>query len=719
MESSGKNNTLSLYALQNLLSTIQTIAFERDTEVLCEKVLFEAMKLSKAEGGTLYLTSKDNRFLDFVLINNTELNIFEKKFQTKKLRPSIDLYADSEKKNYQNAYCYAFNKKQILNILDIYHSQEHEFNSSKLFDEINNYQTKSCISVPMMNKLNKVVGVFQLINAKNEKNELIPFSEEVAQILQIFSNFAACSLEKLSVDEHQKDLLVSLSTESDSKRLVERILIEAKSVAKADGGSLYLVNNKKQCLDFSLLINDSLNLYMGGVKGNPLTIRSVPLYNIDTSKNYDNVVSYAFHKKKPVVLDDVYLDSKFDFSGTRRFDTELKYRSKSFLVVPLLNHDNEVIGILQLLNAKDNQGINSIPFDSTAINLVNALSFYAAIVLNNMILVEDLNNLLNAFVKSIAKAIDAKSPHTSAHCQRIPILMELITQAACDDETIFKDFSLNEDQWHEIRVASWLHDCGKLSTPDAILNKATKLHLINDGIETIKTRFSSLKHQISSEFYQRILLDIDNKLTLQNELTAKLSSLDDDCAFVISCNKGREFMEDSKKERIKEISKIQWIDQERESQPLINDTELYNLCIEKGTLTHEERQEINNHMNVTIDMLESLPFPQKLQNIPEYAGGHHEKIDGSGFPKGLKGHELSIPAKMMAIADIYEALTSNERPYKDPMKVSTSLNILKKMVDCNHIDGELFDLFVRSKVWQKYAIRELPPEQLDITEYSY
>jgi HD-GYP domain-containing protein (c-di-GMP phosphodiesterase class II) len=415
-------------------------------------------------------------------------------------------------------------------------------------------------------------------------------------------------------------------------------------------------------------------------------------------------------------VDDAYRNTEFDFSGTRAFDQQTGYHSRSFLAVPLLNHENDVVGVLQLINARDANTNEVMAFSQRTESLVGALASYAAIALTNQILVQELKSLLDAFIRCIAQAIDAKSSHTSAHCQKVPVLMEMIAQAANDDDTVFHDFTLTDDDWYELRVAAWLHDCGKLATPDSVLDKSTKLHLMRDGIDTIHVRFASLRQQKIAAFYQAVLADASQRETLQTALDAELAQLETDRQFIVTANKGGEFMAPEAKVRVQQIATLQWLDADNQLQPMLTKEEIYNLCIERGTLTHEERQVINNHMAVTINMLESLPFPKKLRRVPEYAGGHHEKMDGSGFPRGLKREEMSLPARMMAIADIFEALTSRDRPYKQPMKISTALGILKKMRADQHIDPDLYDLFVRSRIWETYAKNELLPEQLDISD---
>lgn len=723
IKSDGLNNSqLSVDVLSYLLSMAQKVANEIDAEGLCIRLLEEAITLTRADGGTLYLLDKQGELpeLDFVLMRNSKLGISENFFQSESPYPGLQLCYPSGDINNSSIAGESYHSAATVNIEDVYEADAFDISSAKKFDKANNYRTKSGVSVPLINRVQQVIGVFQLINAKDVDGNIIPFSKEYEQVLAVFAKFAASALDKQLLVERQRNLLVELSAEPNTEALVERILRESKAAANADGGTLYLLEGDEQSarLTFSLLLNDSLGVYLGGASGDEVAIRPVPLYEDNGEENFHNVVSSAVHKKQTIVLEDVYTTDEYDFSGTKAFDKEFHYRSQSCLVVPLLNHDKDVIGVLQLLNTKDFVTGEVESFTERTVKLVEALSSYASIALNNLLLVQELKALLDSFIECIAKAIDAKSPHTSSHCQRIPILMEMIAQAACDDEGEFRNFSLNEDEWYEIKVAAWMHDCGKLATPDAVLEKSTKLHLMNDGIDTVKARFASLGHQTQAEFYRQMLEHPAKQDALQTQLQERLKEIQSDCDFVVSCNKGGEFMEQNKKDRINSISQEYWLDAQGERQALLSDKEVYNLCIERGTLTPEERQSINNHMSVTIDMLESLPFPRKLQRVPEFAGGHHEKMDGSGFPKGLKGYEMPIPARMMAIADIYEALTSADRPYKDPMKVSVSLNILKNMVNDQHIDPDLFDLFVRSRVWEIYAKQELKPEQLDIEEFE-
>ncbi|HQQ62209.1 MAG TPA: GAF domain-containing protein [Pseudomonadales bacterium] len=725
-----KDMPVELY--RRLLRTAQKITASKDIYRLCEIILDEAQDITGADGGTFYLVRQDARghddHLDFIIVRNQSLGItHDTHSRHKTVFPPVALFSDAEHKsvNEHNIATWAYHHRTLVNIADAYRESRFDFSGTRAFDAKTGYHSQSFMAVPLISETGRVIGIFQLINATDADGNIVPFAPELEPAVQALSVFAAIALDNQLLAEQQKDLLIELSGEPNTRALIERILREAKLLTNADGGTLYLLKDDMQSprLEFALVLNDTLKINMGGATGEDVTLPPLPLYLEDGKENLHNVATCTALKRKVANIADAYTNTDFDFSGTKAFDAKTGYHSQSFLAVPLLNHENDVVGVLQLINARDIRDNTVTPFSLRDESLVAALSSYAAIALNNLILVQELKNLLDAFIRAIAQAIDAKSRHTSAHCQKVPLLMELIAQAACADETVFHDFHLTEDEWYELRVSAWLHDCGKLSTPDSVLDKATKLHLMQDGIETINVRFAALRQQKFTAFYQAIA---DGSMagnpaareSLQAGLDAELAQLEADRQFINTANKGGEFMSPEARARVAAIAHTQWIDAAGNSQPILTDEEIYNLCIERGTLTGEERKVINNHMSVTIDMLESLPFPKKLRRVPEYAGGHHEKMDGTGFPRGLKREQMSLPARMMAIADIFEALTARDRPYKPPMKISQALGILKKMRQDNHIDPDLFDLFVRSRVWEKYAQSSLLPEQLDVADAS-
>ncbi|MCJ8313826.1 MAG: GAF domain-containing protein [Saccharospirillaceae bacterium] len=511
-------------------------------------------------------------------------------------------------------------------------------------------------------------------------------------------------------------ILINLAKCKDLPSLFEAVLIEAQRLTNADGGTLYVISGEDEQakLKFSVMSNQSLGIRLNAYAGDDIKIDHLNLYE-DGEPNTHNVATFVALNKQLVNIKNVYLTDKFDFSGTKKFDRNHGYRSESFMTVPLLDHNNEIIAVLQLINAKDDLTDEIIAFSSDNEALVEAMAGYTATALENQILLHSHKELLDAFIQSLAKITDVRSSHTSAHCQRLPVLTELIAQAACEDKTgYFQDFSLNQDQWYELRVAAWMHDCGKLATPDSIINKATKLNTLLDGIDSIKARFAALISNAVNQLYKQAIKD--GKLdSLESNITQIKSKYADDYEFLALINKGGEFMSDDKKLRVKNIAKYQYIDTNDVLCDMLSSDEITNLCITRGTINEEERKIINRHIDITIDVLEALPFPKNLRKVPEYAGGHHERMDGKGYPKGLTRDQLSIPARIMGVADIFEALTAKERPYKKPMPLSEAFSILQRMKNDGHIDPDVFDLFLRSGKWLGYAKEHMLEFQLDVS----
>jgi HD-GYP domain-containing protein (c-di-GMP phosphodiesterase class II) len=706
---------------QSLVKIGRSLISERNITKLCELILDEAQALTGADGGTLYLVdTTPATCLNFAIVHNISLNTRLIASPGESIFEPVPLFKDSNDTNQNHVAAFTAHAKTLINIDNAYDNTQFDFSGAKKFDQEQDYKTQSVLAVPLLNEMNQIIGMIQLINATDPvTKQVISFPKTVEPIIISLAMFAATALENRTVSDNQRELLIELAATTNTEEIIERILDEAISITHSEGGTLYLIEKQQgndAALTFEIIKNDNLNIYMGGKEGTEIPFSAIPLLNSDGVSNEHNVAAFSANSVEVVNIPDVYQSKEFDFSGAREFDIQANYRTKSVLTLPLLNHQNEVIGVLQLINARHPDTDHIIPYSERFIPLLKGLALYAAIALNNQILVQDLKNLLDAFVRSIAKAIDAKSPHTSGHCQRVPLLMELMAEAACQDNGKYKDFQLNEEEWYELRVSAWMHDCGKLATPDSILEKSTKLHKMRDGIELVASRFSVLKHHKKIQYLELCINNSGNQETNKLNYLATISKLDEQFEFVEVSNKGGEFMSDESKARIVEIAEIKYPDFDGKMQNILNKDEIYNLCIERGTLTAEERQIINNHMVVTIDMLEELPFPKQLQRVPEYAGGHHEKMNGSGFPRGLTKDQMSIPARMMAIADIFEALTAKDRPYKDPMKISLSLNIMGRMVKDEHIDPDLFELFLRSRVWEKYAKSVLNPEQVDVTE---
>ncbi|MBH64144.1 MAG: hypothetical protein CL569_17190 [Alphaproteobacteria bacterium] len=510
------------------------------------------------------------------------------------------------------------------------------------------------------------------------------------------------------------DLGIALSAERNHNRLMERILLEAKEIYNADGGTLYL-RTEEDKLSFEIMRNDTMEIAMGGTTGRDIAFPPLSMYDAESGEpNHNNVATHVALSGETVNVPDAYETEKFDFSGARKFDEDTGYRSKSFLTLPLRNYDQDVIAVLQLINARDQETDEVIAFEAALQPLIEAMASQAAVALDNQILIQAQRELLESFIQMIASAIDAKSPYTGGHCQRVPVLTEMLAEAACKTETgVFKDFDLNEEEMYELHIAGWMHDCGKVTTPEHVVDKSTKLETIYDRVETVKTRFEVLKRDAEISYLKACAREGADNKALRAKYKARIAQLEDDCLFIETANVGGEFMEDAKKDRVNKIARYKWRDGTGNKREFLDENEVYNLCITRGTLTHEEREVINNHIVMTIEMLEQLPFPKHLKRVPEYAGGHHEKVDGTGYPKGLKAEEMSLPARMMAIADIFEALTAADRPYKKAKTLTDSLRIMGFMVKDQHIDPELFELFLESGVYRDYADKFLLPDQID------
>ncbi len=500
---------------------------------------------------------------------------------------------------------------------------------------------------------------------------------------------------------------VALSSERDIGSLLERILEAAREFAHADGGTLYRV--KDNTLVFEVLRNDTLGYFMGG-KGKPIDFAPLPMYTADGSGNHSMVVAHAALTGQTVNIADAYAAEGFDFSGTRAFDSKSGYRSQSFLTVPMKDHGGAVIGVLQLINAKASDG-SVRAFSPADQQLVESLASQAAIALNNRQLIEQLETLFESLISLINTAIDEKSPYTGGHCERVPVLTMLLAEAAARaGEGPLADFRMTEADRYELKIAGLLHDCGKITTPVHVVDKATKLQTLFDRVELIDARFELLLRDAEIARLKGELGDEAHAQRVQQLLS--------DRELVRHSNTGGEFMDDTQVQAVARLASETWQTQEGEFRPFLSADELENLTIRRGTLTRNEREIINHHIVMTIRMLEALPWPPHLTRVPEYAGGHHERMDGKGYPRGLTREQMSVPARVMGIADIFEALTARDRPYKPGKTLTESLRILGQMKVDGHVDPDLFDIFVRDGVYLDYAQRFLPPEQIDRIDWS-
>jgi HD-GYP domain-containing protein (c-di-GMP phosphodiesterase class II) len=485
-------------------------------------------------------------------------------------------------------------------------------------------------------------------------------------------------------------------------------------------------------------------------------------------------------------IPDAYqLDPGVPYRFDRGMDQKLDYRAVSMLTVPMRSTNGEVVGVVQLINRKHDAATLitpatahalTRPFDAFDQSLIEALASQAAVCVERTRLLEGQQQLIDAIIALLAGAIDHKSPYTGGHCERVPQLAMRLAEAASGvQEGPLADFCLEGDEaWREFRIGAWLHDCGKVTTPEYVVDKATKLEGNINRIHEVRTRFEVLLRDARIAQLEGQLAGAD-PVPLQQQYDATAAALQEEFRFVAESNEGGEFFGPEQVERLQQIAQrtwqshfdytlgLSWEERERRcpagtepellpvSEPLLADKpwhviprppqqvpdprygfrmevpehlynlgELHNLAISRGTLTAEERYKINDHIVQTIVMLENLPFPRNLSRVAEYAGTHHETLDGKGYPRRLTAAELSVPSRIMAIADIFEALTAADRPYKKGKTLSVCVDILAGFRDRNHIDPDLFELFLRSGLYRTYAEQFMRPEQIndvDIEKY--
>ena len=509
------------------------------------------------------------------------------------------------------------------------------------------------------------------------------------------------------------EVSVALGSSPDITTLLDRILKVAKTMTHADGGTLYRPCTRRVSLCFDISINDSLGIYQGGASGNPIDIAPVPLFDARGQPNLASVAAYSANSGQSVNIEDVYAEQTFNFSGMRSFDAAFGYHSQSFLTVPMNDHEGRLIGVLQLINALDGSG-HIRAFSSTDQRFIEALAAQAAVAITNQQLVLQLEELLESLVNLINIGIDEKSPYTGRHCQFVPELtMMLAEKVHATGSGPLAEFRMNDADRKELWMAGLLHDCGKITTPVHVVDKATKMETIFDRIHMIDTRFEVLMRDCQIRALTEKCGAGADAAAIDARLAAQLAALRDDRAFLREANVGGEGMKAEAQERVRQIARYRWTGVDGVEQDFLSDDEVTNLTIRFGTLTEAERKIINNHIVVTIRMLESLPWPKHLANVPEYAGGHHERMDGKGYPRGLVKEQMSVQARIMAIADIFEALTARDRPYKKGKMLSESLRILGNFALNGHIDPDLFDIFVRSKVYLDFAHKHMDPRQID------
>ena len=527
--------------------------------------------------------------------------------------------------------------------------------------------------------------------------------------------------------EQLNEIGAALSLEKNLNALLEKILLAVKAITRADGGTLYLVEGEsaEQVLRFEIVRTASLDIAMGGTTGNP-----IPFYPIHLFKNGDPntsmVAAFAALTGQTVNIADAYTEEGFDFSGTRAFDAKTGYRSQSFLTVPMKNHEAEIIGVLQLINCQDPDTGEIVPFSPADQRLAESLASQAAIALTNRALINQLEHLFESFINMINEAIDEKSPYTGGHCQRVPTLTMMLAEAVNDtldgplaEFTDGREGPLRAaDRGPPARLRQDHHAGPRRGQGDQARDDLRPHQPGRHAIRGPQARRRDRRAQQEARARApgRTRRDHPSRPHLRDRRgpARHVRQIEEDRKFLRRCNIGAESMSKEEQDRVHQIGLgYKWRDSSGNTADFLTEDELKNLVISRGTLTQEEREIINHHIVSTIKMLEALPWPKHLRNVPEYAGGHHERMDGKGYPRGLTRDQMSVQARVMGIADIFEALTAKDRPYKKGKTLSESLHILGRFRLNGHIDPDLFDIFIRRRVYTKYAEQFLDAEQID------
>jgi HD-GYP domain-containing protein (c-di-GMP phosphodiesterase class II) len=538
-----------------------------------------------------------------------------------------------------------------------------------------------------------------------KKNKLLNYNGKILNEGDVI-HIETGSFETTLLTEHKLEEIMKInlafSSQHDKNKLLEDILTLTKNLTNADAGTLYIKSKDEQYLSFKVIQNDTLNIKMGGTK-NDLNWPDLAIFQEDGKVNNKMVAVVCANEKRIINVSDVYKTNKYKFEGTKDFDMKTSYRSKSMLVIPLINHENEVIGVLQLINKLKNGVI--INFNKLDEKIIISLASQAAMALTNMQLITSLEDFIDAFVSTIAKAIDTKSPYTSDHIVKVEKIALLVAKAIHEDNTIYEKVKYNENDYKQIALAAWMHDIGKISMPEHIIDKSTKLEKIYDRIDLIQQRFEIIKLNKEIDFLKNLIT--------KEEYENYIQEINDDFEFLKRINLGGEFMNNDDIKKLELISQKKYI-KNNEKFTLITEDEFYNLSIKKGTLTKEEITIIRNHAQLSLDMISELPFPKKYKDVLNIACNHHEKLNGLGYPRGLKAEEISLEDRIMILADIFEALTASARPYKNAMTLSKVKNILISMANNGELDKDLINFFFNHRILDEYSKEELKSYQLDL-----
>lgn len=540
--------------------------------------------------------------------------------------------------------------------------------------------------------------------------------DEFRSLGQAFNSMAASLEAHSDTMDSLHRIGIALTAERSSDRLIEMVAESSHSVTSASLAILHVLDKSGGWSRSSISFKNLDPAHKTMVLDADLCRDHL------LASDHSSGAAIAAASGKTIQIDDLVHSKDFEAVCYKHLEELAGFTFVSLLCIPLRNHDEETIGVLELINSRDEVTGRIGPFSLSDRRVAESLGSQAAVALTKNRLIGEFQHMFESLAEVIATAIDEKSKYTGDHCRRMPTLSMMLANKVCAATSgPCADVQLTDDELYELKISALLHDCGKVTTPVHIIDKATKLEKIFDRIELVDCRFEVVKRELMIEHLQLCLSAgrEDEVETLTQQLTSTLLKIDQERDFLRHTNVGREFMTSEDKQRVQEIAeKHRWTGPDGERHPLLTPDEIENLCIGKGTLTAEDREIINYHIVATIKMLEKLPFPKRLARVPEIAGAHHEKMDGTGYPVGLRRDQITVQGRILGLCDIFEALTAKDRPYKPGKKLSESLHILGKLKESNHIDPDLFQLFVESGVYFEYAQSYLDPGQIDEVDVS-